>query len=158
MKYSFSKSQIDCDLLIAEIEANTTINQVVYCVSWNSPNFLEIEFASPLDSAGSVALNTVVSNHSVNVTLTTIKKAIENAKTFGRNLIDEYSVTRVLRGTTDQQTLDVLEHLHILQSALSTGSLKAARLILMNMTATQLIPQSDIDTFLHKINKYLGMV
>ncbi len=158
MNYYFTNSAVDSDLLQAQIQANVTIEKVVTSIDWTAPSNLHIQFNLPLSNVEFDALNVIATNHKINITLAAIKKAISNAKAFGSGMIEEYSVTRVLRGTTDAETLEVLRALHLLQGALMTGSLKAARLILLEMAPTPLIPQADIDMFLHKINKYLGIV
>lgn len=158
MKYSFTKQKVDTDLLLAQIQASLEIISYVSYINWSTPDKLDIEFNATLAPSEVIALNAIVSGHTVNTTLAIIKNAINGAVSFGQGVILEYSVTRVLRGTTDAETLQVLNQLQLLQCSLMSGSLKAARLILIDMQPTTLIPQADIDMFLAKINSYLGIV
>lgn len=157
MKYYYTKQKVDSDLLLAQINASLVINSVVSSINWTAPDKLEIDFVSPIAQYEKVELDSIVSNHTVNMTLVAINTAIIKAMEFGKEIVREYAVTRVLRGTTDVETLQVLQELSTLQGAMLSGSLKAARLMLMSMQPTALIPQSDIDYFLAKINKYLGI-
>lgn len=115
-------------------------------------------FNKSMNAAQIAVLDQTVSDHQPELDRTFIKGKILGAMQFGADLMADYGTTRVLRGTSDVETLEVLNALSLLELALLSGSLKAARLILLDMEPTTLIPQADIDTFLHRINKFLGIV
>lgn len=157
MKYFYVKTAVDLELLSAQINANIVINTVLVNLMWNGPSDLEVDFKNELASYEKDALDAIVSAHTVNPTISIIGKAFDSAVDFGQRLLKEYATIRMIRGTTDLETLQVLQQLQLVQSAMASGSLKAARLILLDMQPTALIPQSDIDYFLSKLNTYLGI-
>lgn len=156
MKYTYVKAKVDLELLSAQINANTVISTVLVNLNWCSGQ-LEIDFQFELAQYEKNELDALVAAHTVNPTISIINNAYDSAVDFGQRMMKEYATIRMLRGTTDLETAQVLQHLMVVQCAVLSGSLKAARLLLMQMEPTALIPQSDLDYFINKLNGYLGI-
>lgn len=84
-----------------------------------------------------------------------LEKVIENAMSFGRDLIKRYGAMNLKAGKSDEDIDAILEDLADIVIALNSGSLKAAKRKAEAFEPTAAVPQEDVDWFIEQIEKYL---
>ena len=150
MKYSYS-GNINTAKLFTELSefpiiTVTTEDQTV---------FVHMERELSLEEKES--MDTIVQNHNP-IDINFIKRRVESAMQFGRDLMAEYGASNVILGLTNEQIKHVISITKDLQLALNAGSLYVALDEIELIEVDGIILTNEIKTeFRNKIQDYLGI-
>jgi hypothetical protein len=98
----------------------------------------------------------IVSNDSKNESAQRyISRIINNARAFGQQLMDDFGARNVMHGYNEATIIEISNRLAPVQNAIQSGSLKAAKTLLMGIDCTDFMTADEKAQWIQKIDNYL---
>jgi len=144
-----------------EINADTSVDVNVHHIDTVGDDIFITMESEPSESTIN-AITALVNAHTSLTAFESVQNVIENAMSFGRQLMKEYAASNVIAGYNTAQVKAISNHLENVQRYIDSGSLYVAldeinSLSPLTVDSVELISQAKLDEFSQKIMDYLGI-